>query len=84
MPADVLGCSVSALRLGYGNDVDKLASVAAFRELNSAAYEGVESVVFADAYVEAGVVLCAALALDDVACFSELTTKDFYTESFAF
>ncbi len=40
--------------------------------------------VFADAYVEAGVVLGTALALDDVAGFSELTTEDFYTESFAF
>ena len=39
--------------------------------------------VFADAYVEAGVVLGTALALDDVAGFSELTTEDFYTESFS-
>jgi len=49
-----------------------------------AVYQREQRVVLAHADVEAGVVLGTALALDDVAGFSELTTEDFYTESFAF
>jgi len=72
-----------ALRF-YGRYVDEFAAVFAFCEEDCAVHKGIERVVFADAYVEAGVVLGTALALDDVAGFSELTTEDFYTESFAF
>ena len=67
----------------YGSDVDELASVLAFGEENGAVHESVEGVVLADAYVEAGVVDCAALTLEDVACLGELTTKNLNAESFA-
>ena len=40
--------------------------------------------VTTDAYVEAGVMLCAALALDDVASLGELTAEELDAESFAF
>lgn len=76
--------NASLLSFSGGEHVDELATVAAFRELNGAAYECIESVVFADAYVKARVVLGAALTFEDVAGFAGLTTEDFYTESFAF
>lgn len=72
-----------ALRF-YGRYVDEFAAVFAFCEEDCAVHKGIERVVFADAYVEAGVVGCAALTFDDVAGLGELTTKNFNTESFAF
>ncbi len=39
--------------------------------------------IFANAYVEAGMVLGAALANDDVAGYSQLTTVNFYAKPFA-
>ncbi len=65
----------------FGVDVDELAAVAARREADSTADE---SVVFAYAYVQTGMVNGATLTFDNVACFGILATKDFYTESFAF
>lgn len=72
------------LCFAYGSYVDELATVAAFGELYGAVHEGVESVVFAHAYVEARVVYGAALALDDVAGFGKLATEDFHAQTFAF
>ena len=60
MESCVLVCSV-------GLYVDKLASFLACRENYDAVYESEEGVVFADAYIEAGVVGSAALTLKDVA-----------------
>ena len=72
-----------ALRF-YGRYVDEFAAVFAFCEEDCAVHKGIERVVFADAYVEAGVVGCAALTFDDVAGLGELTTKNFNTESCGF
>ena len=66
-----------------GHNVDELASALTFCEGYSAVDEGIESVVFAHAYILSGVVNCAALTFDDVACFSILTTEYFDAESFA-
>ena len=52
---------------GVGLYVDELASFLTGRENYDTVYESEECVVFADAYVEAGVVGCAALTLQDVA-----------------
>lgn len=52
-------------------------------ELNSSVNQSIKSVVFAHTYVFAWTVHCAALTADNVAGFSELTTKNFHTESFA-
>ncbi len=68
----------------FGVDVDELAAVAARREADSTADESIESVVFAYAYVQTGMVNGATLTFDNVACFGILATEDFYTESFAF
>mgnify|MGYP004448535399 CR=1 FL=1 len=54
------------------------------REFYYAVYESIESVVFAHADVEAGMVNGATLTLDDVAGFSKLAAKNFHSESFAF
>ena len=72
------------LCFAYGSYVDELATVAAFGELYGAVHEGVESVVFAHAYVEARVVYGATLTFDDVTGFAVLTTENLYSESFAF
>lgn len=68
----------------YFLDIDELAAIATFGEGNGAADKSIEGMVFAYADVLAGVVLCAALALEDVAGLSELAAENFYTESFAF
>lgn len=77
---------VGRLRLfgNFGVDVDELAAIAACGEANCTAYESVEGVVFANAYVLTGMVNGATLTFNNVACFGVLATKDFYTESFAF
>lgn len=67
-----------------GSDVDELASFLTDGKEYIAVDEGVERVILAHAYVEAGMVDCAALTLDDVACLGKLTTKNLNTESFAF
>jgi len=67
-----------------GLHVDELAAFLAFGEHYDAVDEGEESVVLAHAYVEAGVMDGATLALQDVACLADLTTENLYTESFAF
>ena len=67
-----------------GVNVDELASAFAFGEDNSAVDEGVERVVLAHANVLAGVVDCATLTFDYVACFGKLATEYLDAESFAF
>ncbi len=56
----------------------------AFSEDNYTVDQSEKSVVLAHTYVEAGVVNCATLTLDDVAGFAMLTTENLYSESFAF
>lgn len=68
----------------FGVDVDELAAVAARREADSTADESIESVVFAYAYVQTGMVNGATLTLEDVTGFAMLTAENLYTESFAF
>ncbi len=52
-------------------------------ELNDAVNQCVKSVILTHANVYAWTVNSTALTADNVACFSELTTKNFHTESFA-
>ena len=68
---------VDRLCLGYGSHVDEPAAVATFGKYNSAVDEGIQSVVLADAYIQARVVDCAALTLEDIACFSVLAAENF-------
>ena len=63
--------------------VDKLAAAFTFGESYSAINEGVKSVIFAHANVQTGMVNCATLTFDDVACFCKLATEYFDAESFA-
>lgn len=67
-----------------GLHIDKLATFLAFCEHHYAVNERKESVVLAEAHIEAGVMHCAALTLDDVTCFAALSAENLYTESFAF
>ena len=67
-----------------GLHVDVLATLFAGREDYDSVDQSEECVVFADAYVKAGVVLCATLALEDVAGFAVASAEDFHAEAFAF
>ena len=67
-----------------GRNVDETATVATLGEEDCAVDQCVDCVVLAHAYVEAGVVDSAALALDDIAGLGELAAEDFNAESFAF
>ena len=73
-----------ALCLGQGLHVDETAPFLAAGEHHCAVNESVDGVILAHAYVEAGMMHCAALTLDDAACLGELTAKNLNTESFAF
>lgn len=84
MAAAYMGGLRGGLCLAQGGYVDKLAAFFADGELHGAVYESVEGVVAADAYVEAGVMLCAALALDDVAGLADLSAEDLDAQAFAF
>ena len=75
---------VSRLGFSYGLDVDKPTAILAFGEYYNAVDQSVDGVVLAHAYVEAGMVNCATLTLDDVTGFAMLTAENLYTESFAF
>ena len=52
-------------------------------ELYSSVYQCKQSVILTHTHVLAGVVNSSSLTNDDVASLSELTTKKFYSESFA-
>ena len=58
--------------------------LAFFGEHHDTVNQSKERVVFAHADIFAGIVACAALANDDVACFGELTAKYLQSESLAF
>lgn len=85
-PARIFSVESEDLRLGKfeGLDVDELASVASGGEFHGSAHECEQSVVLADAYVEAGMVHGAALTLEDVACFGKLAAKNLDAQTFAF
>lgn len=68
----------------FGHDVDELAAFFACGEDNDAVNQCVDGVILAETYVEAGMMHCAALTLDDVAGFGELSAKYLHAESFAF
>ena len=76
--------SLRSLCLGDGGHVDEATTVASFSEEHGAIYEGVEGVVLAHTHVQTGVMNCATLTLDDVACFGVLTAENLHSESFAF
>lgn len=67
-----------------GSHVDKLAAVLSFGKHNHAVDEGEESVILTHAYILAGVMNGAALALQNVAGLSILATKNLYAKTFAF
>lgn len=67
-----------------GLDVDELAPLLAGREHYYSVDESEESVVFTHTYVQTGVVLSAALALQDVAGLAVRTSENFDSEAFAF
>lgn len=67
-----------------GLHVDELAAFLAFGENNNTVDQSEDGVILAHTYVKAGVMNCATLTLDDVACLAVLTTENLYTESFAF
>ena len=58
-----------------GNDRYVTSVFAAYLELYSSIYQGVESVVATHADVLARVEFCTSLTNDDVACFAGLTTE---------
>ncbi len=78
------GCHVCGLLSLNRLYVDVLAAFFADSKYYCAINQSVDGVVLAQAHVLAGVVLCATLTLDDIACLGELTAKDLHAESFAF
>ena len=66
-----------------GSHVDKLAAVLSFGEHNHAIDEGEESVILTHAYVLAGMMNGAALALQNVAGLAVAATEDLDAKSFA-
>lgn len=64
--------------------IDVFTSFLAYSEYHCAVDKSVNSVVFAQTDVFAGVVLCATLTFDDVACLGELAAEELQTETFAF
>lgn len=67
-----------------GLHVDEFAAFLACAEHYYAVNKGEECVVFAHTHVKTGVVRCATLTFNDVACFAVGTTKNFDAKSFAF
>lgn len=77
----VISRSLSFLVRG---DVDELATAFSFSEKYYTVHKSIDCVVFAHAYIQSRVVHSAALALDDVAGFSVLSTENLNSQSFAF
>ena len=70
---------------GVGTDADGFAVQTAFnREFNIAVHFGEQGVVFAHAYVVAGVEFGTALADDDGTCRNQLVAVGFYAQAFGF
>lgn len=80
----VFSCLLKAILYLRGLNVDEFTSFFAFGEDNNTVNESEDSVVFAHANVETGMVNGATLTFDDVTGFAILTTENLYTESFAF
>lgn len=64
--------------------VDESTALFAAGEHNCAVNKRIKGVVLAHTHIQTGVMNCATLTLDDVACFGVLTAKNLYSESFAF
>jgi len=64
-----------------GNHTDSTAVETTFPELYDSINESIERVVLAHSNVSAGIVTCAALANDNVACHALLTTKNLDAQS---
>lgn len=77
-------CEPCRLLCFCGGHIDELATIAAFSEEHCAVDERVEGVVFAHTHVKTGMMYSTALALDDIACLSILTTENLNSKSFAF
>ena len=70
---------------GVRADADGFAVQTAFnREFNIAVHFGEQGVVFAHAYVVAGVEFGAALADDDGTCGNQFVSVGFYAQAFGF
>lgn len=67
-----------------GLDVDVFAALFAGGEYYYTVDKSEEGVILAHSDVEAGMMLCATLALDDVASLAVGSAEDFYAEAFAF
>lgn len=67
--------------LGFRDNGHHALVASALVEIHHAIYQCVEGVVLAYAYIGSGVVLCAALANDDVACDHFLATPNLHAES---
>lgn len=80
----ISGFLLSVLSFSFDSHVDEAASVFAFSEHNNTVNKSVKSVIFTHTYVFTRMVNGTALTLDDVACFSMLTTENLNTKSFAF
>ena len=65
----------------FGNNVHRALVVTTFVEFHCTVNESIERIVFTDGNILTGIVLCATLANDDVACQTLLTTPDFHAES---
>lgn len=73
-----------ALCLGSFGHVDETTAVFAYGKHYSAIDKCIEGMILAHAYIEAGVMHCAALTFENVASLSKLTAENLHTESFAF
>lgn len=72
------------LCLGNRLHVDIRATVLTCGEHYNTVDQGVDGVVLTHAYIQTRVVYSTTLTLDDVACFSCLSTKNLYAKAFAF
>ena len=70
--------------VGVGLNVDKLAPFLAGGEYHYSVDEGEQRVVFAHAYVEAGMMLRATLTFKDIACLAVRSSEYLHSKSFAF
>ena len=74
------------LASGFGCRDDRHKALVAFAatEFHDAICEGIQGVVLADSDIVAGVMLCAALANENVARDADLAAINFDAQSFAF
>lgn len=65
-------------------NVDKLTSFLAHCEHNHSVDKGEESVILSHTYIEAGMMLCTSLTLENVSGAAVGASENFHTQSFAF